>query len=67
MMKKGRIYHMSNYVHTQTATHSIEISDGCLSIGEDLTLSEEDTQLVLEALLISQHGLQPSSDDEEAE
>ncbi len=51
-------------VSTETKTHTIEISDGCLTIGEHtfpdncVTLSPEDTQAVLNVLPAAQHQLE---------
>jgi hypothetical protein len=62
---------VNNSVRTDTATHAIEVSDGCLTIGEQtfpdncITLSREETELVLEVLLIARNGLQPVNNDEE--
>jgi hypothetical protein len=59
---------MANTVLTNT--HTIEISDGCLTIGENtfpdncVTLSPEETQAVLSALtLASQHDQDYDEED----
>lgn len=58
-------------VRTDTPRHAIEIHEGCLTIGETtfpdhcVSLSAEETSLVLEILLISPQGLHPCSDDDD--
>ncbi len=60
-----------NHVHIDTKTVAIEITDGCLTLGEytfpddSIALSSEDTEKVFEALCIARNGLQPADDDEE--
>lgn len=51
-----------NNVTIETSTHTIEVSEGCLTIGEHtfpdncVSLSPEDTQAVLNALLAAQNN-----------
>ncbi len=57
---------MANTARTDTSTHTIEVSEGCLTIGEHtfpdncVTLSPEDTQAVL-SLLSSQYEVPRSA------
>lgn len=58
-------------VSANTPEVAIEIVDGCLTIGEQtfpdncISLSPEDTQTLLDTLLISAQGLTPDLDDED--
>ena len=68
---QDRIDLASKTISTETATVVIEVSGGCLTIGEHLfpdnciSLSVQDTQQVLEAILTWKYGLQEIPGDEE--
>ena len=59
--KQGFPYHVT----TETAHHRMEVSDGCLTIGEQafpdrcISLSPEETDQALEVLLAAQTGFTP--------
>ena len=61
-----------NTFSTSTSTHLIEISDGTLTIGEYtfpdncVSLSVEETELVLDALMIWRYGLQALTEEDDA-
>jgi uncharacterized protein YjfI (DUF2170 family) len=60
----------THLVSIETNTHTIEVSEGCLTIGEHtfpdncVTLSPEATQVVLKALLAAQSLPEPTRDVE---
>jgi hypothetical protein len=50
---------------TTTEGHSIEIVDGCLTIkGEDKALTPDETQQLLDALLVWKYGLEEVAVDD---
>jgi hypothetical protein len=57
-----------NFVSTQTTDHTITLENSTLTItGNSSQLNQEETLLLLEVLLIWQHGFEVASPDDQEE